>query len=250
MKKQIPIFTFLLFFAFTTSCDSSEPRPVDESPFGVFPLNDTKWVETEFHQYDRKEDNRIFWTSTLTTYTYFVRQIGENKAELYYFLQSKISRDVWLPTGEQIKLEDSIVAPSEPRLIGWILLEGKRVYFQTKENKQLMFDFNNMNVGEPVDWMWKDWNDRFQDNPNYIAAEWYVKSIDTVRVGNEYRRQYWLTTKQNAQYYRPEHCFLVEGIGCVSPYFFYTIRPPITADENKIFSAAYYKDRKIFGGLI
>ena len=250
MKKQIPIFTFLLFFAFTTSCDSSEPRPADESPFGVFPLNDVSWGHERGLQFLEPDTEFIYNTETgelitIITYltgrdiiTYSVRQVGENRAELYCSKVTTWERLIFDNIAKVNSYDDTSWVTA-PELYGRIYLEDKKVYFRdlghNGEQRQLLYDFN-LNVGD-----------------EFIVGGYYkfsVVSIDRILVGNEYRKRYNFDFKREDYPGYPGHSFsVVEGIGCTES-FFHTINDPFMAVDPlpPSLKEVYYKNKIVWRG--
>ena len=219
-----------------SACKADEPiGNIDKLPTDVFFLNDTKWKETQSQINGWNIDK-----SYLDTVIYSVKQIEENKAEL--------NRLIIKVTGKYTDYSRQIFVPDSswtigPELYGYILLEGKKVYYQynATADKELMYDFS-LNVGDVFD------REYFYDD-----AKFYVESIDNVLLGNEYRRKYNFILKPTMKKY---DFSAIEGIGCVGneqffdKHFFYTRNiflneigdPQIT----RVLQAVYYKDKIIW----
>ena len=237
LTKFMAVILFIFPF---TSCESSErPVEVERLPFGVFPLNDVKWVEISSSHIHKDENGMSVSITFSNTHTHFVRQTGENRAELYSSTKTVIQKSGFdLANNTKVEFEDSIYT-TDPKLTGWILIEDQKVYYQAQssENKQLMFDYN-VREGDTLDWLW-----RGQLMPE---IKFYVKSIDSTLIGNEYRRQYHI--KNLPFHHFNESLWIIEGIGCINS-FFYTLRYPMPDDNTSIYGV-YYKDKLIWSGLI
>jgi len=133
---------FMLLFSFA-SCEASEkPRDPGELPFGVFPLNDVSWVHSQGLNpsgnpadefiYDDETDELIAiirYTNGGDMSTYSVRQIGENRAELYVSKIITWYRTKWDYITNENSFDDTTwVIPHE--LYGYIYLENRRIYLE------------------------------------------------------------------------------------------------------------------------
>lgn len=74
---------------------------------------------------------------------------------------------------------------------------NKKIYLNYGGNDTLAYDFN-LNVGDTL-------------SPTFLTAgypDFIVESIDSVLVGNEYRRKYWIISE-----YFQNYMYIIEGIG-------------------------------------
>ena len=242
--QAIIISAFLLIYPLTACAGETNPVPKEGLPWGVFPLNNTEWQESTYSWWSEIKDSIDISVSHTNITTLSVRQIGENRAELYSSSKTfKTEKSTNLSTGEKVDLLDSSFTGAN--LIGHILIEDNKVYYLHEEKKDLMFDFN-VKVGDTLDWLWKG---QFHHSYNPV---FYVNSIDSILVGNteigyEYRKQYFICNKFNAQeqYPRMHSMTIVEGIGCVSNNFFYTLRPHLNSLPEASFSGMYYRGTKV-----
>ena len=239
------IIVVLIIFAIPQiGCASDRPTEPDRLPFGVFPLNDVRWIETS-------EGLAEDWSTVRSdTITYSVRQIGENKAELHRSVLRTLSNRYQYDPELKIlvPLQDTIWY-EEPELIGRIHIEGKKVYCYRRgidlegkpfETKQLMYDFG-LKIGEVF---------YYDVPPPAFPCElkFYLDSIDNVLVGNESRKK--LNFAGDFVEYCGHFTFsVIEGIGCTKS-FFYTVEDPsfhIDPVQNVYLHSVYYKDKLIWG---
>ena len=237
-------FMVVVLFVFPfTSCESSE-RPVEEYerlPFGVFPLNDVKWVETNHFSdpWSAEVLDGIFNSYRLfyDTITYSVRQVGENKAELHRSYQTR--RQTFVNSVGLI--EDSIWTNKDMR--SWIIIEGKKVYLQHLDEdgipileewgKELFYDFS-LEVGDIFQTnYWSDW------------TKYRLNSIERVMVGSEYRNQYnfiHLVEGESSQ----NNFSTIEGIGCTKNFSDFRISANTDPMQHFNLIEVYHKNKLIW----
>ena len=246
---KYPLLAVLLFLFSFTACEGTErPIEVEKLPFGVFPLNDVSWVHIQYwglwgvppdderiYDTEGKLIATIVYISSIDTLTYSVRQVGENKAELYCSKATTWSRTIWDNINKTNSSYGDTTWTTAPELYGKIYLEDKRVYFDhsTLEGpwykNLLLYDFS-LNVG-----------DEFIAN----GYKYIVVSIDSVLVGNEYRKKYnFELTLEGFPRYKLS---VIEGIGCPQNLF-HTLGDPFMAIDPlpPVLREVYYKDRKIW----
>jgi hypothetical protein len=241
----------LLLFLFASCSASAEPQGETGLPFGVFPLNDVRWVERSIYGdwleeeiYDTNTGELIALTQKRYTdiTTRFVKRIGENKAELYSSIERTVKTDVlWEVEEGKLKFNDTTFT-IEPDLTGWIYLENRKVYFQglnSWDEKTLLLDFG-LNIGDTFMFP----GDTYPGFEPY--NRFYLISIDNVFVGNEYRKRHNFANKKDQAH---SNFSLIEGIGC-NIHFFYTLTDfGIAVDlvHNIRLLSVYFKDKKIWG---
>jgi hypothetical protein len=179
-----------------------------------------------------------------------LRPVGENKSELYRSILRKQERHIYdLFYGGEKEVEH-ITFTIEPELLGWVRLEGRKVYwlgnnyhYGSPDKEFLFYDFS-LNVGDTfgiapqVDWHPPGQEERYK---------FYLSSIDNVLIGNEYRKKYnfvhiW------AHFGGPNNWTnynfsVIEGIGC-DRYFFYVFNTDYS--HNKPLLRVYYKNKPIW----
>jgi len=124
--KRSLVSVFTLFVISFVSCGASDrPTEPDRLPFGVFPLNDVKWIETNHYgdSFTGLDSGYAgYYYQFYDTITYSVRQVGENKAELHRSIQKRmLTYDLYLLHPENL-IADS-TWNEKPELLGWIYLE-------------------------------------------------------------------------------------------------------------------------------
>jgi len=235
--KRSLISIFTLFVVSFASCGASDkPTEPDRLPFGVFPLNDVKWVHTGHYMLEgfNNEGTKYIIEDRYDTGAIFVRQISENQAELYAKGIAKLVREGWefIDGGmKELKFEDSVWTFG-PNLLGHIHLEHKKVYYQrTGKEKELLYDFN-LRLNDTT---------TFGD-PYYTAVVYFVASIDSAKLGNEYRKRYRFKSVCGGWSFS-----VIEGIGN-DISFSYPLLSSIERSHNKDrLRGVYYKDKLIWG---
>jgi len=247
--KRSLVSVFTLFVISFVSCGASDrPTEPDRLPFGVFPLNDVRWVESRyFFEFDICEPYMYY--DYYDTVTYSVRQVGENKAELHRAIQRRM---ITMTSGNEIVGDTTWNVENDENqdrigLIAWIHLEGRKVYWQgnyfisSPDKKLLFYDFS-LNIG-----------DTFNVMPGYTPPageegypKYYLASIDSILIDNEYRKKYnfvhiWahVAGTRWADY----NFSVIEGIGC-DRYFFYVFDTDYS--HNGPLIKVYYKDKLIW----
>ena len=256
---KYPLFAVVVlsFMGFPSIACGAEPDPAGgggdgKLPFGIFPLSDVRWEhagDTWFH--GRKSDSvydadgklikvisYVPNNCRLWTITYSVRQIGENRAELYSDVKetwraAEVSDKV---NGTTYKIDTTIII--SPKLNGEITIEGKKVYYSygvaPYNQKVLLYDFN-LKVG-----------DTFYVGANadlYDKIPFVLVSIDSALVGNEHRKRYNFAKSKESEYY---NFSVIEGIGC-TPYLFYSLST-FLHEELPMLYRVYHKGQLIWGG--
>jgi len=236
-KLMSAVFIIFLFFSFSFISCANEPSPAEPKlPWSVFPLDSVKWIE--IHEYiDFPIQNNNKWH--LDTIIYSIYSIGENKAKVYK-LEKKSIGNYKIIDGEKIFVSDSSWI-MDSKLFIQILLENNKVYKILGDGEQeifLMYDFS-LKVGD-----------------KFISSWWNrsITSIDSVLVGNEYRKKYNFFETDNSHF----HFSVIDGIGCDKFFSYILINPyghfdPIIDITYKV----YYKDKLIwerkdpyiFGGM-
>jgi len=245
-------FMVVVLFVFSfTSCESSE-RPVEEGrlPFGVFPLNDVKWVEFDHYTSGMSGTHNHKWHRD--TVTYSIHQINENRAELHLVKKKTTGIPEFDPNDPMAEpiawFEDSIWF--EPnRLYGWITIEDNRVYYEsvgpddTPIYNSLMYDFNlrlydTFTVINPIN--------------NEFVVSAFVVSIDSVLIGNEYRRRYkFIYTylpngKEFYDLYGYYSYSVIEGIGNDKSFLHTLLNPAPKVYVQPNLISVYYRDKIIW----
>jgi len=231
------ILVLIIFAIPQIGCASDKPTEPDRLPWDVFPMNnDVKWVETGHYMLEgfKDEGTKYIIEFRYDTSTFFVRLITENQAELYATGIVKLEREGWefIDGGmKELKFEDSVWTYG-PTLQGHIHLENKKVYYQqTDKEKELLYDFglrlnDTTTFGRPYD----------------TAGEYFVASIDSAKLGNEYRKRYRFKSVYGNWFFS-----VIEGMGC-DICFFYPLLGPIERNHNKDrLRGVYYKDKLIWG---
>jgi len=220
-RSLVSVFTlFVVSFASCGASDRPTEPPGERLPFGVFPLNDVKWVHVWygghwlFEPYTSGHIN-VISAFCIDTITYSVRQINETTAELRSVsVRTEQHRIGWDTINKiSLNLDDTTYTLDEPAFSnfnsGWIYLENNRVYFRGKDydgspwpERNLMYDFN-LNVGDTF------LEYKYLENYYY---KYSVKSIDRALVGNEYRKRYnfVISTHYSENYTTTS---VIEGIG-------------------------------------
>jgi len=234
------IIVVLIIFAISQiGCASDRPEPPGEKlPFGVFPLNDVKWVEAWHYKKAGPISGYIMCRDT-TTYT--VNQIGENKAELRRLVKRTTGYEkLDSNTGTVVWTEDSTW--NETYFDKWIILVGNRVYYQMLDvsgnpfpdlEKRLLYDFNLR------------LNDTLTVLTNTGIVTSFVASIDNVLIGNEYRKRYHFMFKPEPTIY---DFTVIEGVGCEKSPFYTTFDPLHINNQFPLpeLLKVYYKERIIW----
>jgi len=236
--KRSLVSVFTLFVISFVSCGASDrPTEPDRLPFGVFPLNDVRWVE-EVSVIENHPGEPHYY---LDTVTYSVRQVAENKAELHYSRVRTLGHYKYdAELQELIWVKDTTLYEEPELALGWFYLESKKVYWQRGNDVEnwygervLLYDFS-LNVGDTFD----------NGLPNtYGGSGYYVASIDNVLVGNEYRKRY--------NFLKPEQTHfsfsVIEGIGSDRGLSFPMDGYGATTHPKPTITpiAVYYKDRVI-----
>jgi len=243
--KRSLVSVFTLFVISFVSCGASDrPTEPDRLPFGVFPLNDVKWIETNHYgdSFTGLDSGYAgYYYQFYDTITYSVRQVGENKAELHRSIQKRmLTYDLYLLHPENL-IADS-TWNEKPELLGWIYLEGRKVYSQSivpLGEKLLFYDFS-LNIGDRLDIPYLYLFDFNGDTVFY-----YLVSIDDVRVGDELRKRYnfMLNSKSTNN-----DISIIEGIGGDNYFFgmFHATRPAIDPEPNYELIRVFYKDKLIW----
>ena len=206
---------FLLIYPLTACAGETNPVPKEGLPWGVFPLNDVRWVYLGGEPYEYSYTVRESATDStdsvcvhkygqyMDTTTYFVRQIAENQAEIH---SSKVRLEYGRYEYDFInkvesKFPDTTYIVDDNQLEGRIFVEDKKVYFQPKDGtKSLMYDFS-LKVGDIF----------------YVgSSEYFLLSIDSIQIWNEYRKKY--NFAKNKEQNDAEFS-VVEGIGSLSDFF-------------------------------
>ena len=243
----------LLFsiYLFTACGADSPPGDAGGLPFGIFPLNDVKWEHScdtwfEWRKADSVYDAEGKLIKVINygygqdgrcrdyTTTYSVKQIEENRAELYcsekqiwrVLISDKVNKT-------EYEIDTTLILTASPKLAGTITIEGKKVYYhyvKPAEMKILLYDFS-LNV-----------EDTFcisNENYNFVLV-----SIDSVLVGNEYRKRQ--NFQMEDEWYGFSEFSVIEGIGC-NKYLLYTLNI-ILHDEDKfpVLRRVYYKEQLIW----
>jgi hypothetical protein len=180
---------------------------------------------------------KIYWKDIVDIITYSVRQVGENKAELYCLINRTITF-IGEDLVNNVKLEKDSTLTIGPDLEGFIYLENNKVFCQHKhytgETPVLMYDFNLKQ------------NDTFNRFSHMMDIWKYtVASIDSVVVGNEHRKRYNFTAIQHTNLI---DFSIIEGIGTDLWQFFYTIIWPVDHDNETLpcLLSVYHKDKLIY----
>jgi len=241
--KRSLISIFTLFVVSFASCGASDrPTEQDRLPFGVFPLNDVRWVETNHYCDNFTGLDSGYSYVFYDTITYSLRQIGENKTELHRAVQKRMQTFNLGIADPDLKFVGDSTWNEKPELLGWIYLEGRKVYYQGvpyidydgkswEKEKGLFYDFS-LNVGDKFDTP----SNSFSDDYNF-----YLSSFDNVLVGNELRKKYdfMLNLKESGYNFS-----VIEGIGC-DRYFFYVFNTDYTHNNSQLIKV-YYKDKLIW----
>ena len=236
--KRSLVSVFTLFVVSFASCGASDkPTEPDRLPFGVFPLNDVKWVHITSYMLEHSGANNYIVEHWYDTIIYSVRQTGENQADLYISGMITLKREGWEwdSTGfYELEFEDSTRSYG-PILHSRIYLENKKVYCQIGDNKDLLYDFNLrlndiISIGHPAE----------------HKFEYFVDSTDSVLVGSEYRKRYHFKPVISGHY----PFYVIEGIGSGSALL-YPFYKGIEISHLGIYGASlrgvYYKDKLIWG---
>jgi hypothetical protein len=209
------IICFLLTFA---SCRGDGGDVVNPGlPWGVFPLDKVRWEYSSisgdgYLGYPIYDDTGkviafIEYRNHYRDETYYINKINDNTAELYRSVRGTIKTyAVWTDSGERYLLSDSSYI-IEPYLYSLITVEGKKVFeqYQTDNNtapKRIKYDFNlqlNDTLYIP--------SVAYPDEPLYQEKH-ILYWIDSVKVGNEYRKRCYLE-----RWGRQERYCVVEGVG-------------------------------------
>ena len=269
---QKAVMIVILFFANSLiGCASDKPTEPDRLPFGVFPLNDVKWIETNFwatsggiteeYVVDGDTSIALIYRGYSDTITYFVRQSGEQKAELYRSVVGKMTQSGYdLFTQKPLELEDSTYN-NPPELYGWINLEGRKVYFQGIDHngnpwdeRCIFYDFP-LNVGDTVDMANIKWQKPIHWPTNAEdVAKFRLSSIDNILVGNEHRKKFNFVHILSDNPIFEGHHFerfnfsAIDGIGNPQGlfYMFERISHPMFEDWGKALMEVYHKDKLIW----
>ena len=243
----LSIILFLMVPIAACGKDKDEPPTEPKLPFGVFPLNDVSWEhgrsihvnagpgERPVYDDTGKLIGTIMYWSGKATITYSVKQVGENRAELYVADEVTWRREVKMYGKEVVWDDTTWFTPS--KLDAEIRLDGRKVYC----NNRLLYDFT-LNVGDTF--IVSDYAD---DSEEYDAT-FVLASIDSTLVDNEQRRRYNFKLKDPNFSYEWDKFTLIEGIGCAE-YILQTLRTPFIHEEyigppelNKV----YFKDKIIW----
>ena len=246
---------FLVIYPLTACAGETNPTPQEGLPWGVFPLNDVRWVETSSGYIEYTEDNIYIVQSTFITTTYFVKQVGENKAELHSFSEYVIKKLGNDNIGNKVEFPDSAFSTEPGELKGWITVEGKKVYYQRNNpiySRQVLFDYD-VKVGDTLTWLWEFESFGLAPDPSFPI--WVVRHIDSTRLGDgENKKQYFVSNSyvyNNGQLVTGIKPFwVVEGIGCLQGLLYTTSSWSIHPDYNTSLKGIYYKDKQIWGNFI
>jgi len=240
LKRQLinfmSVFLFLFLFLHNAACIANEPPPAEPKlPWSVFPLDSVKW------EYIKKRSGAFADLGTVyfDTLTYSVRQISENKAEVYFSSKTAIFKRV---DGKYIF--DRNGKSGDTEFYGYIILEDKKVYYQDRDSfffpKTLLYDFNL----------------KLNDTFIYGATggeKCIVSSIDSVLIFNgneyEYRKRYNFSGHKHFYWFDySDYFYVIEGIGC-NLEFLYTTHWWAQMEEAIIcpeIRKVYYKDKVIW----
>ena len=243
--QAIIISAFLLIYPLT-ACAGETNNPKGEDKY-VFPLNNVEWKETS---------NPYWWNEgvhfTMDTITYYLRQISENKSELYRQVKKATGMYVKNPeTGTGKFVPDSAWAVEQPLLDGWITLVDKKVYYEPSwlgeptEQIVLLYDFD-LNIG-----------DTFYVAPqvdNGKSHPYIVISIDNILVDSEYKKRFNFVEPHMQNDYEFYKFSLIESIGCdielfhtFVPRFLYNDMDPMPPYYTLL--AVYNRDKLIWNLL-
>jgi len=242
------IFTISLIIYPLVSCanEVNKPQEQERLPSGHFIMKDMRWVQKQHRGHNYWEDitdpetgkilKRVYKYWTYTT-TFTNRQISENRCELYsiaYVTEHRTVLDYVI--GGDAKLEDSTWTENYG-MIGWITIEGNRVYWQSNQpgyDRELLYNFD-LKVGEVF------YAGLFPDEYKYPFV---LTSIDSVLLLNGEHKKSW---NFECEHYLQPHFCIIEGIGAL-PNLTYPIGVYLHHDvSDPVMLKIYYKDKLIWG---
>ena len=226
LKYPMVLFSLLFLCPLTACGNDPSPSNPEALPFGVFPLNDVKWIYVDKCSIGYMSEPHI------DTITYSVHQIDEKSAELFYHrkrvkVKSKDGKWIKEPTSN-----------ADTNRLGWIHLESKKVYFVLDQigyddRKSLLYDFS-LKVDD-------SYTSGYFSNFKHT-----VGSISEVLVGNEYRKKYHFS--ESAPY---SSLYAIESIGFGSDLLFPLFGSYNGMEDNhrSEIIEVYYKDKVIWKNL-